>query len=174
MGAWHCTCIACWHKYSHTHAHTPQQTLTHIQADVHTPALWHLETTSLSFNYKLLSVNRPKYRHCIYDTLPDSMGTLGAAASQHSAMAVAEGPCTAWYAGTDWSHLSCRSFESHTPDYPTPNTAISTYGTMSIVAYVCVHVFMLASCVCANMSILPPIVPLLNRCVCAKALKQAP
>lgn len=90
------------------------------------------------------------------------MGTLGAAASQHSAIVVAEGLCTAWYAGTDQSHLSCRSFESHTAYYPMPNTAIVTYGTMSRVAYVCVcvsvHVFMLASCVCANMSILPPTV----------------
>lgn len=147
--------------------HTCRQTLTHIQADVHTPALWHPETTSLSFNYKLLSLNRLKHRHCVYDTLPGSMGTIGAAASQHSAMAVAEGPCTAWYAGTDRSHLSCRSFESHSPYYPMPNTAISAYGTMSTEACVCV--FMLASCVCANMSILPPIVPPLNQCVCAKA-----
>lgn len=41
--------------------------------------------------------------------------------------------------------------------------------------HVCVHVFILASRVCANMSILPPIVPLVNQCVCEKkttTLKQ--
>lgn len=34
--------------------------------------------------------------------------------------------------------------------------------------HVCVHVFILASRVCANMSILPPIVPLVNQCICEK------
>lgn len=34
------------------------------------------------------------------------------------------------------------------------------------------HVFILASCVCGNISILPLIVPLLNQYVCEKVVKQ--
>lgn len=116
-----------------------------MKTHTHTPL--HSETTSLSFTYKLLSMNRHKYRHCIYDTLPDSIGTLGPAALQHSSMAVAEGPCTVWHAGTDRSHLSCRSFESHTPYYHMPNTAIFTYGTVSGVACVCACVYVGFLCV---------------------------
>lgn len=93
------------------------------------------------------------------------MGTLKASASQHSSMTVAEGPCTAWYAGTDLSHLSCTSLESHTPYYHMPNTAISAYGTISREACVCACVYVGFPCVCV-------LTCQSCQCVCGKAWKQ--